>query len=260
MLGFPVGTYLTVEGIRPETMRIKEASLNTIEVDTVNGRKLEKPVQIAIRNLWSHTLPQGERVVLRGYESGRMVGIPDEVLKIENVPGPQPSWSFDRYFVLTSCVQPRELPWRDTPGPLHHDLDIAAPSGCGTTDQMGSLESARAILQQMADKQKEAVQQATTRRARLEDFPGPFKGWGDAECRESTKSTPFQVILQGYRFNAKDNAPRAATISLVPTGRYSCLEVTVYSRPPPDDRQETRDRKKESELLMLIREWESDHK
>jgi hypothetical protein len=45
-LGFPLGTYLTIEGVRAEG-KLK-LGVNTLLVDTVNGKQLDTPVGIWI--------------------------------------------------------------------------------------------------------------------------------------------------------------------------------------------------------------------
>lgn len=103
-LGFPLGTYLTIEGEAAKPGP-KVNSTCTLLVDTVNGKRLDAPVFIWIDSL-KGSLPQTGRIVVRGYESGRMVGVPDEVAEKEHLPEPQAVWHFSRYFVVTSWVQP----------------------------------------------------------------------------------------------------------------------------------------------------------
>jgi hypothetical protein len=103
-LGHPLGTYLTIEGVRAEAGKV---GTRTLLVDTVNGKKLDRPIGIWIDNV--APLPKGERCILRGYESGKMIGVPDEVARAENLPLPQAAWQFFRYFIMTSVVQPEGL-------------------------------------------------------------------------------------------------------------------------------------------------------
>jgi len=102
-LGHPLGTYLTIEGVRAETGKV---GVQTLLVDTINGKKLDQPVGIWIDNV---ELPEGQRCIIRGYESGKMIGLPFEVAKAENIPLPQAGWQFFRYFMMTSAVQPQGL-------------------------------------------------------------------------------------------------------------------------------------------------------
>jgi hypothetical protein len=66
----PLGTYVTVEGVRENGIK---SGVGTLHVDTVNGKKLETPVSVVLENL---DLQDGTRYVLRGYETVEMVGQP----------------------------------------------------------------------------------------------------------------------------------------------------------------------------------------
>ena len=105
-LGYPVGTYLQIEGLRQEHGKV---GTRTLTVDTISGEKLKEPITIWIENLKGTGLPSGKRCMLRGYESARMMGLPDEVAKAENLPVPQAMWQMQRYFIVTSVVEPKEL-------------------------------------------------------------------------------------------------------------------------------------------------------
>jgi len=108
-LGHPLGTYLTIEGVRFGVDKIGKAKIDshTLLVDTINGKKLDRPITISIET--SASLPMQERCVFRGYESGRMVGVPFEAARAENIPLPAAVWHFHRYFVITSVVRPEGL-------------------------------------------------------------------------------------------------------------------------------------------------------
>ena len=108
-LGHPLGTYLTVEGVRVEGPK---TGGRTLLVDTLNGKKLDIPVGIGVENVAS--LPQNGRCIFRGYETGSMVGIPPAVVEAAKEEGktislPQAGWQFRRYFIVTSVVEPRDL-------------------------------------------------------------------------------------------------------------------------------------------------------
>jgi hypothetical protein len=105
-LGYPVGTCVQIEGVRLEHSKV---GTRTLAVDTICGEKLSKPVAVWIDNVKGQGLPASERCVLRGYESARMIGIPGEVAKAENLPVPQAMWQLQRYFIVTSVVEPKEL-------------------------------------------------------------------------------------------------------------------------------------------------------
>src|SRR2546425_5049390 len=70
VLGDQLGEYLTVEGVRAEGGKV---GTRTLLVDTVGGKKLAKPVPVWVHNL---DLPAKQRCVLKGYESGEMIGTP----------------------------------------------------------------------------------------------------------------------------------------------------------------------------------------
>ncbi len=103
ILGYRIGSYLTVEGIRAETGK---GGIRTLLVDTINGYKLDEPVGIGIENV---DLPSHERCVIKGYETGRWIGTPDEVLRATGTPPPQAGWKFQFYFLATSVEQPKNL-------------------------------------------------------------------------------------------------------------------------------------------------------
>ncbi len=105
-LGYPLGTYLTIEGVRMEEGKV---GTRTLLVDTINGQKLTEPIGVWIDNVKDPGLPRGTRCVVRGYESGRMIGLPDAVAKAENLPVPQAKWQFRKYFIMTSVIEPKTL-------------------------------------------------------------------------------------------------------------------------------------------------------
>lgn len=105
-MGYPLGTYLTIEGIRLEKGKV---GTQTLLVDTVNGERLKQPVAIWINNVKQQGLPKEKRCIIRGFESGKMAGIPWEVAEAENLAIPQRPWQFERYFIITSVVAPKEL-------------------------------------------------------------------------------------------------------------------------------------------------------
>jgi hypothetical protein len=102
-LGYPIGTYLTIEGVRAERGKVGTQSLL---VDKIGDFNIDPPVGIWIKNL---QLPQGVRCVLKGYESGGWIGTPDPVLQATGAPLPQAVWQFHFYFLATSVVEPASL-------------------------------------------------------------------------------------------------------------------------------------------------------
>ncbi len=111
--GHPLGTYLKIEGTRAlmpsEKPRVRIKDPHTLDVDTVNGKKLARPIRIRIDNA---DLGADTRYVLRGYEIGRMTNaIPDEVAKnepefAERNGVSQVGWYFFVQFVVTSVAEP----------------------------------------------------------------------------------------------------------------------------------------------------------
>ena len=102
-LGYPIGTYLTIEGIRAEKFK---SGTHTLLVERIGDYTLTVPVGLWIENV---ELPEGVRCVLKGYETGRWIGVPDEVMRAFGGPPPQVGWQFDFYFLATSVEQPSTL-------------------------------------------------------------------------------------------------------------------------------------------------------
>lgn len=108
-LGFPLGTYLRIEGVRVDGLKHGE---RTLLVDTINGKKLGRPMDVAIENVDS--LPKGTRCILRGYEMGQMIGTPpavEQAAREENrvITLPQAGWGFRQYFIVIAVVEPKGL-------------------------------------------------------------------------------------------------------------------------------------------------------
>lgn len=113
-LGHPLGDYLTVEGARIDAGK---TGASTLGVDTVNGRKLPRPIAIWVDNL---SLPRAKRCKLKGYESARMIGKPPAEFdaareKGKEAPGPQVDWEVQVFFKALSVVEPEGLRVRDRP-------------------------------------------------------------------------------------------------------------------------------------------------
>lgn len=103
-LGYPLGKYLTIAGVRAERGKV---GVNTLLVDKVDGQDVSPPIGLWVENV--DGLPAGIRCVLNGYESGKMIGLPHEVAEKEKIPYPQAAWQFYRYFIVTSVVEPKDL-------------------------------------------------------------------------------------------------------------------------------------------------------
>jgi len=108
-LGYKLGTYLTIEGIRAEKGKV---GVKTLWVDTINNKKIDAPISIWIEIENVDALPKDTRCILRGYESGKMIGVPYEIIKKENLSQPQAFWQFYHYFIVTSVVEPKALKYK----------------------------------------------------------------------------------------------------------------------------------------------------
>ena len=110
-LGHPLGTYLTIEGVRAPQQYMSD-TVNTLLVDTVNGKKLDTPGRIWVEN--ADSLPKDTRCILRGYETGSMIGTPPAVIEAAKEEGKdftpeQFGWRFQRGFIVLSVVEPKDL-------------------------------------------------------------------------------------------------------------------------------------------------------
>ena len=113
LFGDSLGSYRTIEGALYDGPGKVES--NTLMVDTLDGRKLDRPVAVLVRNV---RLPARERCVLKGYELGEMIGRPpaeydaareqgkdaDELAKRD-----QAVWRWRPYFVVLIAVKPGGL-------------------------------------------------------------------------------------------------------------------------------------------------------
>jgi hypothetical protein len=107
-LGYPMGSFLTLEGVATEHPLFMGPGF---VVDSVNGRKLASSIMVVVeQNAKSPRLPKGERCIIRGYESGEMIGEPEAVYKAENIQiRSQFGWQFYKCFMVTSVIQPKTL-------------------------------------------------------------------------------------------------------------------------------------------------------
>ena len=115
-----LGTYLTVEGVRAEGGKVETG---TLMVDTVNGKKLDQPVPVVVsarafdRTRYdlptTFVLPPKQRCILKGFESGGMIGVPSGVreaakeLRRDDVPMSPVDWKWRPYFVALIVVEPK---------------------------------------------------------------------------------------------------------------------------------------------------------
>lgn len=115
-LGFPLGSYITIEATRvvPGTILV---STNTYIIDVVNGHKLPVPLVMQIDGLEKLIpnvlkLPAKHRVVLRGYETMQMIGQAPAIAAAAKEadkpapPQPQKLWQVSCSFVALRVASP----------------------------------------------------------------------------------------------------------------------------------------------------------
>jgi len=111
-LGFPLGTYLRIEAYRTD---YGKGNLSNLMVYRVNEQKLDTPIGIYAERIELDSLPMDKRCLLRGYETGKMIGQPPAIAKAAKEegkpipPGSQAGWCFSRYFVVLSVIEPKGL-------------------------------------------------------------------------------------------------------------------------------------------------------
>lgn len=124
VLSDQLGVYRTIEGIGSAGGKVETG---TFLVDTVDGRKLDKPIPLVIRgavvvnqNLQPAglSLPAKRRCILKGFESGEMIGVPPAVSAAaqeqgwKDVPMSPVQWQWRPYFVALVVVEPKGLELR----------------------------------------------------------------------------------------------------------------------------------------------------
>jgi hypothetical protein len=117
ILGDSLGWYVTIEGILYDG--IGKVESNTLVVDTIDGKKLQKPVFVLVRNV---SLPAKERCILKGYELGEMIGRPPAEYAAAREQGKdaeelarrdQTIWRWRPYFVVLIAAKPAGLEIRN---------------------------------------------------------------------------------------------------------------------------------------------------
>jgi hypothetical protein len=109
-LGHPLGSLLKIEGV--EIHEGLAHGTSTLNVDTVNGKKLPRRVEIWIDGIGS--LPEGKRCVIEGYENVRMIGNPPAVVEMARREGReiqlmQAGWQSKMFFTPLAIISPKEL-------------------------------------------------------------------------------------------------------------------------------------------------------
>lgn len=120
ILSNKLGTYLTIEGKRYDGPPVMLNRKRLLVVDTVNGKPLQHPVTVSIKNL---SLPEKQRCVFKGYESGEMIGLPPAVIDAANelgkkVPPIQAGWQWRPHFVVLVVNAPQQLKVPDSDSPF----------------------------------------------------------------------------------------------------------------------------------------------
>lgn len=121
ILGDQLGVYRTIEGSLSQGLKVETG---TLVVDTVDGRKLDNPIPLLIRGavIVNHnlqpaklSLPPKQRCILKGFESGQMIGVPPAVSKAaeeqgwKEVPMSPVPWLWRPYFVALVVIEPKGL-------------------------------------------------------------------------------------------------------------------------------------------------------
>jgi hypothetical protein len=124
LLGDQLGRYLTIEGVKAEGVKLESG---TLQVDTVDGKKLANPILLVVRGAYiaDHNLqparldfPSDRRCILKGFESGEMIGVPPAVRTAAQeqgwteIPMSPVDWQWRPHFVALVVVEPKELELR----------------------------------------------------------------------------------------------------------------------------------------------------
>lgn len=128
ILGEQLGVYRTIEGSLSEGIKVETG---TLLVDTVDGKKLDKPIPLVIRSavIVNHnlqpamlSLPPKQRCILKGFESGEMIGVPPAVSIAakeqgwKDLPMSPVHWQWRPHFVALVVVEPKGLEIREPSG------------------------------------------------------------------------------------------------------------------------------------------------
>ena len=113
MLTDAIGQLITIEGLSPDDAKLKKNGSARFQVDTVNGVKLEKPRKVRVGGL---EIPRNIRCILKGYETGKMVGTPPAVTQAAEELGQKyidgrqmAGYGWSTHFVVLIIVEPQAL-------------------------------------------------------------------------------------------------------------------------------------------------------
>jgi hypothetical protein len=106
-LGHPLGALLTIEGERLDCLK---CGTQTLSAESINGKKLHEPIGIWVENV--RELPKDTRVVLKGYETGKIDGPVPAAIEAAEEKGevvllPQRGWQWNAYFIVLEAVEPK---------------------------------------------------------------------------------------------------------------------------------------------------------
>ena len=105
LLGYPLGTYLTIEGLARQT----KGGIR-VQVEAINDVPCNAEIHIHVPRIY---VTQNTKCKIKGYETGGMVGVPPALIQLEpnnlNHRLQQATWHLWRSFVPTSIVYPKEL-------------------------------------------------------------------------------------------------------------------------------------------------------
>lgn len=106
-----LGELITIEGMLPADAKAKKGGTTSLRVDTVDGVKLKEPRGIDITGF---QIPPNRRCVLKGYETGSMIGTPPAVLEAAKELGREPpgvsqaAYQWYTHFVVLIVVEPKQ--------------------------------------------------------------------------------------------------------------------------------------------------------
>ena len=128
-LGYPVGSYLTIEGPNPKWYEQHGKSISSVIVDTVDGSTLDRPIRIEVHFRQDTEQPNNnpygmvsstnyERFVFKGYETMGLHGEPPAFEAADKEtgqkpnpwpPGPQmPTWRLVYSFEVIFIISPKQ--------------------------------------------------------------------------------------------------------------------------------------------------------
>ncbi len=102
-LGMPIGRFVIIEGERT-SQKSANGHPYYLSVSKVNGEPLENSAVIQIDNL--EKLPASKSYIFKGYETGKMVGVPPDVPTKKGSIHSGDVWHFDVSFVVVETVKP----------------------------------------------------------------------------------------------------------------------------------------------------------